>query len=333
MKIIKAAVVGTGSFGQLHAQFYNEYPLTELVAVVNQTESRGKPVAERFGVPWYQSPQHLLEEEEFDLVSICTREENHEEMALLFSKAGKKMLMEKPLSPTLEQSRSLVEAVENSGTFMAVNFILRHDPRFVEIKQRCDRGEFGDHISYFARRRGSFAGAEYYGLWSDILISTAIHDLDLMIWYNGSKPVRVYAESIVKKCAHLGTEDAIVATLKFENGTIGCLETSWVLPVGANPAPLDCSFNLIGTGGGAIVDGANNGLKVLSENSYSKPDLTHWPVLPTGLSGDLYNAMKDVVESVLYGRMPYVSGREALKCHEVVFAMKESMKINQPVYL
>lgn len=333
MEKVRAAVVGTGGFGQLHAQFYHEYPLTELVAVVNRTESKGRSVASSYQVPWYQHPEQLLEYENFDLVSICTREANHEDMGLMFAKAKKKILMEKPLAPTLEKSISLVEGVEKSGVFMAVNYILRQDPRFLEIKRRSDNGEFGEHVSYFARRRGTFAGAQYYGPWTDILISTAIHDLDLMIWYNGSKPVRVYAESVINKCAHLKTEDAIVATIKFENGAIGCLETSWVLPTGSLPAPLDCSFNLIGTKGGAFVDDANNGLRVCHENSYSKPDLTHWPVLPTGLSGDLYNAMKSVVSSIIKNQEPFMSGREALKSHRVVFAMKEALQKQQPVNL
>lgn len=330
---IRAAVVGMGGFGQLHARFYHEYPLTELVAVVNRTESRGRSIADCYQVPWYQFPEQLLENEDFDLVSICTREENHKDLGLMFAKAKKKMLMEKPLAPTLEKSFSLVEGVEESGVFMAVNYILRQDPRFLEVKKRSDSGEFGEHISYFARRRGTIAGALYYGSWTDILISTAIHDLDLMIWYNGSKPIRVYAESVINKCSHLNTEDAIVATIKFENGTIGCLETSWVLPAGSLPAPLDCSFNLIGTKGGAFVDNANNGLSVCHENSYSMPDLTHWPILPTGLSGDLYNAMKSVVASIINNQAPFMSGREALKSHQVVFAMKESLQKQQPIYL
>lgn len=333
MEKIRAAVVGTGGFGQLHARFYHEYPLTELVAVVNRTETRGRSTAGLYQVPWYRDPQQLLDCEEFDLVSICTREENHEEYGLLFAGAGKKMLMEKPLAPTLEKAHSLVEGVEKAGAFMAVNFILRQDPRFLDLKRRSDNGDFGDHISYFARRRGTFAGAQYYGPWTDILISTAIHDLDLMIWMNGSKPERVYAESVMKKCAEIGTEDAVVATIKFENGAIGCLDTSWVLPTGSLPAPLDCSFNLVGTEGGAFVDGANNGLTVCHENSYQQPDLTHWPVLPSGLSGDLYNAMKSVVDSVIHHKEPFMSGREALISHRVVFAMKESMKVHRPVNL
>lgn len=333
MKKVRAAVVGTGSFGKLHAQFYNEYPLTDLVAVVNRTESRGKSVAEQFNVPWYGTPEELLEKEDFELVSVCTGEVKHKELGILFAKADKKILMEKPLTPTLEEANELIKVIEKENSFMAVNYILRQDPRFLEVKSRSEKGDFGDHISYFARRRGSFAGAQYYGPWTDILISTAIHDIDLMVWYNGTKPVRVYGESITKKCADIGTEDAIFATIKFENGAIGCIDASWVLPIESLPAPLDCSFNLVGTKGGAFVDGANNGLKICDEKSYSLPDLTHWPNLSTGLSGDLYAAMKSVVHSIVENKKPFMTGQESLTSLEIVFAIKESLKTNLPVYL
>lgn len=332
MKKIKAAVVGTGAFGKLHAQFYKEYPLTELVGVVNKTESRGKEVADIYGVPWYQYPEQLLENEEFDVISICTREENHKELGILFAKAGKKILMEKPLAPSIEEAMELVQEIEKENAFMAVNYILRRDPRFMEVKKKSDNGSFGDHISYFARRRGSFEGAKYYGPWTDILISTAIHDIDLMSWYNGSKPVRVFGESITHKCSEIGVEDAVFATIKFENGTIGCVEASWVLP-NTLPMPLDCSFSLIGTKGGATVDGANNGLTICDEQSYSFPDLTHWPVLPTGLSGNLYAAMKDFITSIIEEKEPFMTGRESLNSLELVFAIKESLRTNMPVNL
>jgi len=332
VKKIRAAVVGTGSFGALHAQFYYEYPLTELVAVVNRTESRGRAVAERFGVPWYQNPEQLLENEDFDLVSVCTREQQHKEQGILFAKAGKKILMEKPLAPTMEEVDELIDVVEKENAFMAVNYILRRDPRFMELKRMSENGDYGEHISYFARRRGSFEGAKYYGSWTDLLISTAIHDLDLMIWLNGTKPIRVFGESIRKKCADIGTDDAVVATIKFENGAIGCLETSWVLP-STLPYPLDCSFHLVGTKAGAFVDGANSGLRVCDETSFRCPDLIHWPVLPTGLRGDLYAAMEDVVKSVLENKEPFMTVRQARVSHEVVFAIKKSLETHMPVDL
>jgi len=332
MRKIRAAVIGTGSFGELHAQFYHEYPLTELVAVVNRTEARGRRVAERFGVPWYQTPEELLEKEDFELVSVCTSEQRHKHEGILMAKAGKKMLMEKPLAPTMEEIDELLKVVEENNTFMAVNYILRQDTRFLDVKRRSDNGEFGDHISYFARRRGSFAGAEYYGPWTDILISTAIHDIDLMVWYNGSRPIRVFGESITHKCRDIGTYDAVVATIKFENGAIGCIETSWVLP-STIPAPLDCSFHLVGTKGGAFIEGANSGLTVITEKAYTHPDLVHWPVLPTGLRGDLFASMESVVKSVLAGTKPFMTGPEARVSHEIVFAIRESLETHKPVDL
>ncbi len=332
MKKIKAVVVGTGAFGSLHAQAYFEHPFTELCAVVNRTEEKGKKVAGKFNARYYKYPEELLEAEEFDIVSICTREQSHKDLGLLFSKAGKNILMEKPLAPSLEEADQLIAGIEKNKTFMCVDYILRRDPRFLELKRMVENDDMGEPVSYFARRRGTFPGAQYYGPWTDILISTAIHDLDLMIWLNGTKPVRVYGESITKKCAQIGVEDAVVATIKFADGAIGCLDTSWVLPSTA-PAGLDASFHLVGTKGGSFVDGSNHGLQVCTEKSYNHPDLTHWPVLSSGLKGNLQSFIDDFINSIIAGREPTVTGKEARKSLEVVFAIKKSLETGMPVSL
>lgn len=336
MKKLKAAVVGTGSFGRLHAMAYVEHPMVDLVAVVNRTEETGRKVAEEFGVNFYATSEELLEKEEFDIVSVCTAEQAHKEAGILFAKAGKKILMEKPLAPTLAEVDELIAGVEKHNGYMKVNYILRYDPRFLKVREMVDAGELGDPITCFVRRRGTFAGAQHYGPWSDILISTAIHDLDLMIWLNDSDPVRVHGESIIRKCASIGengTEDAFVATVKFESGAIGCLETNWVLPQTV-PCGLDPAFHLIGTKGGVFVEGGNSGMRVVTEEAYSHPDLVHWPQIKgLGLHGDLKNSIDEFVEGVLAGRKPSMTGHDARKSTAVVFAIQESAKTGKPVYL
>ena len=332
MEKIRTVVLGTGVFGALHARFYHECPLTELVAVVNRTEAKGRAVAQQYGVPWYKTVEEVVEKEDFLLASVCTGEEMHLHQGRVLANAGKKILMEKPLAPTIEEVDEMIKYVEDTGAFMDVNYILHNDPRFLEIKRMCDNHNFGDHISYFARHRGGFAGALYYGPWTDILISTAIHDIDLMCWFNGTKPVRVFAEAIIKKCAEINTYDAVVATIKFENGAIGCLETSWVMAE-TLPGAMEFSFHLIGSKDSAMVDGYNNGLSIVGEKKYYLPDMTFWPVLTSGLQGNLRASMESVVKSVITGGKPFQSPQQARASHEIVFAMRKSIETNLPVEL
>jgi predicted dehydrogenase len=149
---------------------------------------------------------------------------------------------------------------------------------------------------------------------------------------NGNMPIRVYAEGVTKKCASIGTEDAVIATLKFPDGAIGSFDLSWVLP-DTTLAPQDYSFHLVGTEGGAYVDDFNHGLQVCTREGFKHPDLTNWPVLPLGLKGNLALSIDHFIKSVIEGREPMVSGKEAIKSLKVVMAIRESMVKYIPVKL
>lgn len=332
MKTLKAVVIGVGRIGALHAQAYAQNPFVELVAVVDSDITRAKKLADKFGCKFFESAESAVEQVNFDIVSITTPEQSHVSIGELMAKEGKAIMMEKPIAPTMKEARQLLQAVEKYKAFMTVNYILRKDPRILTIKDSIERGELGDPVTYFARRRGSFAGAQKYGTWTDILISTAIHDLDLMIFFNNTKPIRVYGESVIKKCKEIGTEDAFAAIIKFEDGAVGTLDTSWVLPSTIHE-PLGARFSIVGTKGGAEIEGSNHGLSFTTESKYVHPDLTHWPEICGRLEGDLRYSIDDFVNSVLNDKLPTMPGREAIKSLELVFAIKESVQIGRPVLL
>lgn len=332
MKILKAVVIGVGRIGTLHAQAYAQHPFVELVAVVDRDATKARPLANKFGCKFFDSVEKVVEAVDFDIVSVATPEQSHLNVGELMAKEGKAIMMEKPIAPTMEEAEKLVQTVEKYKAFMTVNYILRTDPRVLTIKERMERGDLGESVTYFARRRGSFVGAQTYGAWTDILISTAIHDLDLMIYFNTSKPIKVYGESVIKKCKEIGTEDAFAAIVKFEDGAVGTLDTSWVLPSTLHE-PLGARFSIVGTKGGAEIEGSNHGLSLTTESEYVHPDLTHWPVINGRLEGDLRYSLDDFVNCVLHDQLPTMSGREAMKSLELVFAIKESIQMGRPVLL
>lgn len=329
MKPLRAAVIGVGRIGSLHADVYNKNPHTQLVAVVDNDEARARAVGSGLGVSAYGTIEELLQKEEFDLVSIAVPEQHRSRLAIACARAGKQLLLEKPLTPSLEETDRLIAEVEASGVAAMVNFILRFDPRYIRAKEAMTDGTVGEAGTVFARRRGTAAGADSLGGWTDLLISTAIHDLDMMAWINGPAE-RVYAEGFVKKDNRWGHEDGVVAVLRFANGCIGTLETSWMLP-GTAPAGLDASFHLVGTAGGVFIDGSNHGLAIVDLERYSQPDLTHWPVGRSGVEGDLKASIDHFIECVRSGQRPLVSLRDARYAEELVAAVKQSIRTGQPV--
>lgn len=325
-------MVGVGMIGSLHARIYRDDPRTTLAAVTDRDASRAEEVGLELGVSWYREVDEMLAEEEVDIVSIATPEQHRYEPSLACARAGKHLLLEKPLAPSLSQVDDLVRDVEATGVTAAVNFILRAEPRYIRARQAVVDGAVGEPCTVFARRRGTSLGAEIYAPWTDLLISTAIHDLDVMVWLNDCPVERVYAEGVVRRSAEWGREDAISAILRFANGAVGMLETSWVLPPTV-PSPIDTSLQVVGTGGGVFVEGASYGLEVIDEEGYRRPDLVHWPVGPDGVGGALGASVGAFIDCVIKGSRPVMTLREARYAQEVVQALKLSMERAAPVYL
>lgn len=329
-KKLSAAVVGVGMIGRLHAMAYWQNEGTALVGAVDADFEKAKSVAQEFKTRAYRSLAELISSEHPEIISIAVREDVRYEIAIEAAESGANLLLEKPLAPNLAQADSLLDEIEklSFSKKYAVNFILRADPRYSEIKQRIDQGALGEICTVFARRRGTSVGADIYGPWTNLLISTAIHDLDAIVWTTGATIERVYAESVVKKCAQWNHEDAVVATLKLSNGAIATLETSWVMPASYH-SPLEAQFDLVGTGGNARITGSNQGVEIFSESGYSLPELSSWPIHKGKLSGALRNSIDNFIDSVSFGREPLISLTEARNAQSVVAALQESLKTGQ----
>lgn len=152
---LRAAVIGVGMIGSLHARAYREHPSTTLVAVADTDGNRAHAVGEELGAAAYDDWRDLIDREDVDLVSIATPEAARHEPAAACSRAGKHLLLEKPLAQTLSESRRLVEAVQDSGAVAMVNFILRSDRRYLRARQAVADGSLGEPCTVFARRRGT----------------------------------------------------------------------------------------------------------------------------------------------------------------------------------
>lgn len=179
MSDLKAAVVGTGGAGRLHAAAYAAGAGTRLVAVVSGDRARGEGLAGEFGARGYISVEEMLRVEQPDVVSVATLEWDHEAPVLAALAAGAHVLCEKPLAHTLAVGARMVEAAARAGRSLAVNFNYRSVPAHQLIKQEIERGGFG--------RVGLFSAQMHAYLWP--------HMLDLMRYWFGD-PLEVTAAMV-----------------------------------------------------------------------------------------------------------------------------------------
>lgn len=329
---MRIAVVGTGLIGALHARIFHADPRCTLVAVCDTDPARAEALATELGCSAYPDHAALFEAEKLDAASIATPEAARHAPALAAANKGLALMLEKPLGQSLDEVDRLIADLQAvGGPAPEVNFILHSEPRFDRMKALVAEGALGRLVSIFARRRGTRAGIEKYAPWTDLLSSTLIHDIEMTLAINQSPPQRVYAEAVIRECADYGSHDAVVATLRFEDGTVAVFETSWVLPT-TQPAPLDPAFHVIGDGGGVTIEGGDCGMTVLGEEGFSRPDLTHWPTNSTGqVGGALAASLQGFVTRTLAGAPPPVGLVEARAAEAVVAAMKRSIAEERPV--
>jgi predicted dehydrogenase len=332
MADLRIAVIGVGLIGELHARIFAADPRCTLVAVCDTDRARADAVAAETSSRAYDSHAALLADNELDAVSIATPEAARAAPACAAADLGLRLLLEKPLGRSLATVDELVAAMRQRHNAPMVNFILHADPRYARMERMVKAGEIGRIVSFFARRRGSRLGLEKYARWTDLLSSTLIHDIEMVLAVNPAPPARVFAEAVIRECAPYGSHDAVVATLRFADGAIACFETSWVMPPG-QPEPLEPVFHVVGDAGAVMIEGASNGMRTLTGAGFTHPDMVHWPVDDGVVGGALAASLHAFVTSVINDTPPPVGLDQARAAELVVDAMKRSIASGLPVDL
>ena len=332
MNKLKIAVIGTGLVGSFHAETFFRNPNSELIAVCDIDKEKVNKIANRFKCKAYNEFESLINTEKLDAISIATPEQIRIAPALLAIEKGLKILLEKPLGRNLEDIENLVNKIKNHNKLISVNFILHEDPRYKLMKEKIKNNEIGEIVSCYARRRGNRFGIEIYAPWTDLISSTLIHDIQMVMSINNSKPARVYAEAVIRECAKFNSHDAVMSLIKFTDGSIASFETSWVLPKN-QPEPLDPAFHVVGDKGSIIIEGSSMGMQIQTEKSYMKPDIANWPIIDSKVEGCLKRNLDKFIEDCVYDNQPEVDLIKAYEVEKIVFAMKKSIDENRLINL
>ena len=332
MNKLKIAVIGTGLVGSFHAETFFRNPNSELIAVCDIDKEKVNTIANRFKCKAYNEFESLINTEKLDAISIATPEQIRIAPALLAIEKGLKILLEKPLGRNLEDIENLVNKIKNHNKLISVNFILHEDPRYKLMKEKIRNNEIGEIVSCYARKRGNRFGIEIYAPWTDLISSTLIHDIQMVMSINNSKPERVYAEAVIRECAKFNSHDAVMSLIKFTDGSIASFETSWVLPKN-QPEFLDPALHVVGDKGSIIIEGSSMGLQIQTDKSYMKPDLASWPIIDSKVEGCLKRNLDKFIEDCVNDNQPDVDLIKAYEVEKIVFAMKKSIDENRLINL
>jgi predicted dehydrogenase len=218
--------VGAGSFAQNYLIPPAKQWGASLVTVVTSKGITAKNVAAKFSFAKASSNgADIIDDPDIDTVFIATRHDTHASYTLSALKAGKKVFVEKPLAITVEELEAIRSWYDRNGGFLMVGFNRRFSPVAQALKK-----EFRDITDPLVINYRVNAGTIPKEHWTQRaetgggrIIGEVCHFIDLLQFFTGSLPVRVFAECIGSENDHIKSDDNVLITIRFRNGSIGTI--------------------------------------------------------------------------------------------------------------
>ncbi|TXF10389.1 Gfo/Idh/MocA family protein [Pelomicrobium methylotrophicum] len=307
---LRAAVIGVGYLGRLHAQKYAALANVNLVAVADADPMRAQQVAAELGTRPVTDFRQLLGA--IDLASIVVPTERHFEVAWACLEAGVHVLVEKPVTETLEQAQALVALADRHRLTLQVGHLERFNPAFLAAREMIREPMFieSHRLAPFKPRGTDVA----------VTLDLMIHDIDLILDLVASPVVEVRASGTPVLTDEI---DIGNARIEFENGCVANVTASRVsdkamrkLRVFQPDAyitvdTLEHRLTLVRRHEGIAAAGAGRPMGK-EERRFEKPD-------------PLAAEIRDFVACVREGRRPAVSGAEGKRALEVALAITRAM--------
>ena len=221
----RVAVIGVGSMGRNHARVFSDMEDVDLVAVSDSDPETLETIAARYHSKPYADYKKLLANESLDIVTVAVPTRLHLQVAEDVINRGVSLLIEKPLSSTVEDGRRILEMANANGVTLGVGHVERFNPVVSMLKSNLDEGNLGRVFQITIRRFGPFPQRTMdVGIFLDL----ATHDIDIMYYLTGAEVQRVSAESA--QLLPTKHEDLGVGLIRFTNGVIGVLIENWLSP-------------------------------------------------------------------------------------------------------
>jgi UDP-N-acetylglucosamine 3-dehydrogenase len=312
MKKVGVAVIGTGSWGKNHARVYQELPLTKLIAVCDVNPEKAKTMADQYGAKAYTNSTRMLKNKEIEAISVCTWSTHLAKEALKGLRAGKHVLVEKPMATNAKQAKKLCETAQQNGLVLTVGFLMRFIPGLRSIREAVESKKIGELVCANAKRVSQWP--ERIG---DIGVvkDTAIHDIDVMRFISKRDPITVYAK--MGSMRHRKFEDYAHIMLTYKGGESAFIESNWLTPYKTR--------TLTVTGSDAIMrlDYITQDLWIEQQKETMQPRIPFQEPLKLEL--------QHFAECVLEKKKPLITGEDGVKALEIAQAAIQSSAKNRAI--
>ena len=349
---------GAGWVAGEHIRAFNANPHTKVVAISSRKLASCQRKAEEAGltdVAFYTDYEQALCHDGVDIVSVCTPQHVHAEDTIAAARAGKHIVIEKPIANSPAEMRAMRNAVRKAGVKTIVSFVLRWNPLFDTIKALVADDALGDVYSVetdyqhdIASWWSGYEDARTVEKGVSAMLTGGCHALDAARWfaakgrYQAATPIEVFAYSggwrkgrdiefnyftnSFQKAPPLEYDDLEILLIRFDNGVLAKVSVNYGCVM-----PYAFPIQVFGNRG------------TIKDNrvwSHKFPGQKKWIEIPTILpdsaevSHHPFQAQMDHFVDCIRGNVEsHCNLEDAFKTHEIVFAAQESYKTRKPVTL
>lgn len=347
---LRFAIVGSGVIAQVHAGAVAELAdIAQLRAVVGRNPTTTAELAGRYGAVATDDLAAVLADPEIDAVIDCGPSGARADLAVAALRAGKHVVLEKPMALTLSDADKIIAAERASGRRVAVVSQHRYDHSSQRVSAAIRDGGLGTVTSAIAscawwRGQSYYDSAAWRGTWKmdggGATMNQAIHVIDLMVFLLG-RPTEVFAYTATLAHQRIEVEDTAVAVIRLPGGALGVIHAT----TAAYPG-LDMSLRVYGSAGSAVI--TDDELVFLHEKPHDAPEIAmpagnadlnqvteadRLARRPTPLGPAHRAQLADFIDAVHSGRPMAVGSAEGRASLSVVLGMYESARTGHPVLL
>lgn len=342
---LKYALIGCGRISPNHFAAAIENHL-DIVAICDLVQDNMEDKILKFSLPeqttQYTDYKELLCKEEPDLIAICTESGKHGKIALDCIEAGCNLIIEKPITLSLEEADRIIENAARKGVVVSACHQNRFNKSIQKIREAVEKKRFGKLFYGTAHIRWN-RGYEYYsrakwrGTWDQdggTLMNQCIHNIDLLRWMMGDEVSEVVGMTDNLNHDYIEAEDLGLALIHFKNGSYGIIEGTTDI----YPKNLEETLYLFGEKG--TVKAGGQSVNLIEEWQFADllddPDEVKkkYHENPPNVYGfghiPLY---ADVIDAIQNKREPYVTAQDGRRALELVLAIYKSAAEGKVVHL